>query len=417
MGWDPPIIEDPVADGGGGGSTGPTGPAGSAGATGATGPTGATGQTGLPLGVRLSGTWAFDPTSQAASAPGVGLWRLNNATQTSATALYIDDLDSNSIDRTAEIDAWGNSTNPNPKGYLYIADSFAPGQNGQLRVTITGPVVNSGGYRTVPVSVQSINGTPLAAEPTMFIFQQTGDMGDAGLRSVTVNMNTADIATLSTVPVTILPTPGAGKMIVPVAASLIYRSTDAWGTNGDVGNNPEDSNLVIKVGPLVTMRATSANAFEDPGGSSAIFLSIAQNAAGLVITPAGDLTDREDQPVTFTLANGSEIGYNGPILTASIGLNPGADYQPGDTGTITNPSTGSPVEATYTIVSVDSGDGNSVTAFTITTGGTQYNISHDWQTVATTGIGHDLSIHVDTIDPQSDGTARLTMIYYVMDVT
>lgn len=163
------------------GATGATGSSGSAGSAGATGPTGATGAAGLPLGKRLSGAWTVDLTSQAASVPGNGKVRFNHATPTSATAIYIDNESLDGVSRTGEIDAWDNSTNPNPKGYLYMADPSFGGTvvatNGQLRLTITGPVVDSTGYRTVPVTVESVNAIAMGSQPTMFIFQQAGDAG------------------------------------------------------------------------------------------------------------------------------------------------------------------------------------------------------------------------------------------------
>lgn len=178
-----PGPQGPQGASGSSGAQGPQGAAGSAGSTGSQGAQGAQGAQGvspLPIGRQLSGSWQFDPTSQAASAPGDGKWRLNHATQTSATALYIDNDDSTPTDRSAEIDAWDDSTNSNPKGYLFVADSFAPASNGQLLITITGAVVNSTGYRTIPVTVTNPNSIALTAEPTLFIFTAVGNAGAQG---------------------------------------------------------------------------------------------------------------------------------------------------------------------------------------------------------------------------------------------
>lgn len=176
------------------GPDGPQGPQGAAGAQGAQGVAGATGATLFPVGKRLDGGWSYDSASQAAAAPGNGKFRLNHATETLATEMYIDNDDTTPTDRSAQIDAWGASTNANPKGYLFIGDSFALAGNGQLLLTITGPIVDSGGFRTIPVTVQSVNGVTLGSEPVAIIFQQVGDAASiTGIGSTQWEGNNTDI--------------------------------------------------------------------------------------------------------------------------------------------------------------------------------------------------------------------------------
>lgn len=103
----------PAGNAGTVGSTGASGASGSSGPTGATGPqaaTGATGPTGLtgPQGVKgIAGGDSFPytyKTSTTDADPGAGNLRLNNATASVATQIYIDVVDSDGADVTAWLD-------------------------------------------------------------------------------------------------------------------------------------------------------------------------------------------------------------------------------------------------------------------------------------------------------------------------
>src|SRR5439155_15039466 len=69
------------------------------GATGATGPTGTTGATGAAGGA-ITVAYTFDTTTTNAD-PGSGKLRLNAATENTATATYVNPLDTGATDWTA----------------------------------------------------------------------------------------------------------------------------------------------------------------------------------------------------------------------------------------------------------------------------------------------------------------------------
>lgn len=180
MGYAPPVQTGPFSSGGGAdGADGADGAPGADGADGADGAAGATGPAGLPIGQHLSGTWAFNTATDFSGISSNGQIWLNNATQTAATEVNILIFDAASANRTAEIEAWADSTNPDPKGYLYLADRLFPGSNGYLIVTLTGGFTSEDGglTRRFPCTVQNPNGIPMVVEPVVVIFQQVGDAG------------------------------------------------------------------------------------------------------------------------------------------------------------------------------------------------------------------------------------------------
>ena len=87
--------------------------------------------------------YAFSTTTTAAD-PTQGVIRLNNATQASSTATYIDNLDANGTDMSAFIDSWVAGS----KLIIRANDNL---DSSTLIFTI-GTVTNSTGYRTVVLS-------------------------------------------------------------------------------------------------------------------------------------------------------------------------------------------------------------------------------------------------------------------------
>lgn len=87
--------------------------------------------------------YAFS-TLTAAADPTQGIIRLNNATQASATAMYIDNLDNNGTDMSAFIDSWVAGS----KLIIRSNDNL----DASILIFTVGTVTNSTGYRTVVLS-------------------------------------------------------------------------------------------------------------------------------------------------------------------------------------------------------------------------------------------------------------------------
>jgi len=95
-----------VAASGPQGAQGPIGPAGAVGATGATGPTGAQGS----AGAGLSATYKFN-NATSASNPGGGYLSFNASNLSSATRLFMSDIDSSLDSQVGLLSAMTQSTN------------------------------------------------------------------------------------------------------------------------------------------------------------------------------------------------------------------------------------------------------------------------------------------------------------------
>lgn len=118
-------------------------------------------------------------TTTTNSDPGSGNLRLNNATQTSATAIYADLLDALATDWTAVLDIFDDSTST-IKGMIRLvkADDISK----WLIFDVTA-LVSPSGYREITVTnVAGSTASPFAnADSIVLCFTPTGDKGTAGV--------------------------------------------------------------------------------------------------------------------------------------------------------------------------------------------------------------------------------------------
>jgi hypothetical protein len=171
------------------GSTGSTGPQGASGATGHIGGTGATGSgatgaTGLQgatgrigstgaTGYRGGIVYEFEIQTGAGD-PVSGAFKFN----VPGTTLRINKLDQGGVDVSAWISTWDDSTT-NPHGTLTIQE--AEGDLIDLRVyQITGAVVDSGTYYSIPVTLITSGGTFADGQLFTLEYSRTGNIGLTG---------------------------------------------------------------------------------------------------------------------------------------------------------------------------------------------------------------------------------------------
>lgn len=140
--------------------------------SGATGATGATGTTGSASGVRQTYS-----TTTADADPGAGTFRLNNATPSSATAAYLDNLDAGGATVSGIFDTWDDSTNTT-KGLLFLQKTTDPTVWASFRVT--GSVVDGTGYRKLTLSSGSGSGAFTNGDTFTLTFSPAGDAGTNG---------------------------------------------------------------------------------------------------------------------------------------------------------------------------------------------------------------------------------------------
>lgn len=128
------------------------------------------------LGVAMA--YAAETGSTADAAPGDGKLTWNNATQASATVIYLDAQDANGVDLLTLIDTLDDSTST-IKGSLRVT---AVADNSKWIVYAVTAVTSASGYRKLTVSATSYSATsPFADGDALSLsFTRTGDKGDTG---------------------------------------------------------------------------------------------------------------------------------------------------------------------------------------------------------------------------------------------
>ena len=114
------------------------------------------------------------------SDPGSGVFRLDNATQNTATNIYIDDEDSNAVDVSAFIQTLSGGNNPSSiLGLVTLRKEFSPEVFLQFKVT---GVINAAGYTKLAVTnLSSSTANPFSNSDNVLIdISLSGDKGDAG---------------------------------------------------------------------------------------------------------------------------------------------------------------------------------------------------------------------------------------------
>jgi collagen type II alpha len=124
-------------------------------------------------------------TSTTNSDPGTGILRLNNSVASSATALYIDDLDDNSTDIQLFLRTIADSTST-LKGHFRISNKFNADDFAFFTISNiseqTGYFIVNCAYVTGTTLYGS--GTFSNGEDIVITFARTGDKGDTGLQGI-----------------------------------------------------------------------------------------------------------------------------------------------------------------------------------------------------------------------------------------
>ncbi|MBJ3783429.1 GDSL-type esterase/lipase family protein [Devosia sediminis] len=123
---------------------------------------------GLGLGYRFS-------TATADGDPGPGYVRLNHVDPALATMLYIDDLSGSGFEVGAMLSRWGIGTSL-IKGAVQISSASNDGMFAGFEVT--GPVVDGGSYRKVPIGIVGDPSAWTDDAELMVAFAAKGDAGD-----------------------------------------------------------------------------------------------------------------------------------------------------------------------------------------------------------------------------------------------
>lgn len=214
------------------------------------------------------------------------------------------------------------------------------------------------------------------------------------LTIITIPLSAAQIRTLHSSPISIVPAPGLGHMIHPLFSTLELKfGTTAFAPTGSsvIQLNFHGTGTFV-TGSLNNPLIQAVSSFtqnEDINFDSA-FPTTDGNNNSLDLTAMSDF-------------------LNGPIATSTLNVG-GAGYAIGDTGTI---STGNG-DATYAVDTVNGG--GAVLTYHLTSLGTDYGVGTNIATQVSTGGGDgNFTINITSVTP-GDGTGRYTLWYMIDDL-
>lgn len=122
-------------------------------------------------------------TTTADADPGNGIFRMNNATLSSVTQLYLDDLENRGGgDVSALIAAWPGLSDSTVKGYLWITGVDDPTDWAQFELT---GITDATGYTKIDVTYVAHSGTFANGQKYGILFVPKGEKGDIGLTGAT----------------------------------------------------------------------------------------------------------------------------------------------------------------------------------------------------------------------------------------
>ncbi|RWD69592.1 hypothetical protein [Mesorhizobium sp.] len=257
-------------------------------------------------------------TSTTDADPGNGTLRLNNASAASATAAYIDNLDSSGATVSGVLDTFDDSTNT-IKGQLTLRSKASAAI--AYVYNVTGSVVDGTGYRKLTLAYVSGAGTlPTTADGIWLIFTRAGDKGADGTG---VGDFTGPASSATDNIVTFAGTTGkAGKDSGVAVGSLVAGPASAAADNiatfnGTTGKLVKDSG--VAVGSLATgpASATSGN-FPSFNGTGGKVLQDSGVAASNVALKGSSNTFSTSQQITLTGAQ--TIGVSGGPALGAYGL-------------------------------------------------------------------------------------------------
>ena len=192
---------------------------------------------------------------------GVGKVWFNNGTLSSASVMYMDDVDANSASINAYMDSWDDSTHTALRGTVKITKQSAPANFAIYNVT--GSVTSASTYSKIAVTYVTGAGSFTDADAATVAFTRTGNAG-GGLANVVEDTS-----------------PQLGADLDTNSFEILF--DDAHGIKDDSGNEQ----LIFSKTGSATNYLEIGNATADPditaaGSDSNVGISIAAKGTGVV---------------------------------------------------------------------------------------------------------------------------------------
>lgn len=186
-------------------------------------------------------TW---DTGTSDADPGSGKLRINNATPSSATALYINETGANSEGLAPVIATWDDSTST-IKGDLYVYKIGTPGT--YLYYQVTGSMTDAGSYDKFDLTYVGSNGSLANGDNVSVLFIPRGAKGDTGATGPTGSSGASGIDAglrFSFDSSTSMADPGTGDVRLNSATLSSVTAIAISDLNADSGN-PDVSTYIL----------------------------------------------------------------------------------------------------------------------------------------------------------------------------
>ena len=241
---------------------------GDKGDTGSTGSTGSTGATGNSAGLLM----AFETTTTDTDQGAGKVW-LNHGTPSSATVVYMDDVEAGGASINALVDTWDDSTTTALRGTISIYKNSAP-ENFHI-FNVTGAVTSASTYSKIASTFVQSAGTISDGDAVSVQFQRSGDTGAAGAGSgdLLAANNLSDVDTAATALSNI------GGIGAATTDTLTNKTFDANGTGNSLSNVDVADLATGTDGELITWDASGNPATVAVGLATEVLTSNGAGAA------------------------------------------------------------------------------------------------------------------------------------------
>ena len=238
---------------------------------------------------------------------GAGKIFLNHATPSSATVLYVDDVEAGGVSVNAWVDTWDDVSNAVARGYVYIAKYGS--SNALLVYKVTGAVTSASTYSKVAVTHVVTIGSFADGDSVGLTFVPSGADGSGDLSA---SNNLSDVASATTSATNL----GLGTGDSPQFTGIeLGHASDTTITRPSSGDLNIEGNRIYRAGGTdvaVADGGTGASSLTDGGillgsGTSAV-TAMAALSKGSIVVGDGDV-----DPVALA------VGSNNHVLTADSG--------------------------------------------------------------------------------------------------